>query len=332
LRRQNQAIEQLIGLLNQERPVDEQRTLSLFAARALEYLVASESQVKALVELIFFEAANGADDEQFLRAVRHCAFCSAERRTFVRKLLLELIVKVFRKAEQPSVGNLFRAMSSHALRGDTLSQSSLFPADLQKDVHAAVQQIVLDRAATNEFFASVAWSWFGLINEDLLRRHGLATYFNTPLEQNHFGVDGLTNLVLGGSDHYARTQPFTQEYSLNALAAVGRVGFTGPMLDKAKFTRAFATTGAPLGVWDTLLKQYRKQPEVLAGAFFVFLLITALGSSDISVEKDPAAVRESIKTSVLNSRAIKKLKFYPQILLMAEGTTFDIEDSKKVRS
>jgi hypothetical protein len=53
LRRQNQAIDQLIALLSRSRPVDEQRALASFAARSLQYLVASESQVKLLVELIF---------------------------------------------------------------------------------------------------------------------------------------------------------------------------------------------------------------------------------------------------------------------------------------
>ena len=117
LRRQNQAIDNLIAILRERRPIEQQRALSIFSARSLEYLVASESQVKGLVELIFSEAMSSADDEQFLRAMHHCAFCSAERRAFVRKLLLELIVKAFKAAEQPSITNLFRAMSTFTIWG-----------------------------------------------------------------------------------------------------------------------------------------------------------------------------------------------------------------------
>jgi hypothetical protein len=326
LRRQNQAIEQLIALLDQKRPIEEQRALSLFCARTLEYLVASESQVKTLVELIFSEATNSSDDDdQFLRAMRHCTFCSVERRTFVRKLLLELIVKAFRKAEQPSIGNLFRAMSSFAVRDDAvLFSSSLLPVDLRSEAQEAVRRMVLDRAATSEFFAAVAWSWFRLINEDLLRKHGLAIYFNAQLEGNHFGVDGLTNLVLEGSDRYTRSQ--FQEPFVNALAAIGRIGFTGAAPNKSMFSRALTAGGAPLGVWLELLKQYKKTPEALAGAFFVYLVLNSLGEINEGLrERNPEVIREAIKSTVLNARAIKKLDFYPQMVRMANGSVFDYE-------
>ena len=114
LRRQNQATDALIALLRAARPIDEQKALSLFAARSLEYLIASEAQVKALVEIVFSEAATNGSDEQYMRAMQYCAQCSAERRSFVRKLLLELIVKTFRKVQQPAAENLFRAMSDYS--------------------------------------------------------------------------------------------------------------------------------------------------------------------------------------------------------------------------
>ncbi len=252
-------------------------------------------------------------------------FCSVERRAFVRKFLLELIVTVFKRAEQPSIDNLFKAMSSFAVRGDAVSPSSLLPTDLQKDAQEAVRQMVIDRAATNTFFASVAWSWFGLFSEELLRKHGFAIYFNAHLEGNHYGVDGFTNLVLAGSDRYSRIESFPQEFGIAALAVIGRIGFTGPPLDRTKFSRAFIDSGAPLPVWASLLKQYKKTPEALAGVFFVFLLVNALGVREMEGVKDPEALQQSIKSSVLNSRSIRKLEFYPQILRMATSSVFESE-------
>lgn len=322
LRRQNQAIESLIAMLREQRPLEEQRALSVFSARSLEYLVASESQVKGLVELIFSEAMNSADDEQFLRAMRHCAFCSAERRTFVRKLLLELIIKAFRRAEQPSVGNLFRAMSTFTVRGGALSPSGLLPDDLQREAQAAVRRMVIDKAPTSEFFASVAWSWFGAINEDLLRKHGLGLYYSAFLEGNNFGVDGLTNLVLGSVEHYARPHPFTQEDAISAVAAVGRIGFSGPPLDRKAFGRAFVGSSAPLRAWYYILKQLRKTPEPLAGAFLVFLIVEALGEKEPPRDKEAIELRKRIKDLVLNSRAVKKLDVFPRLAEMAAGSVF----------
>jgi hypothetical protein len=187
-----------------------------------------------------------------------------------------LIFKVFRRAEQPSVGKLYRALSTFAIRGDALSTSSLFPDDFQKEAQASVRQMVVYKAPTNDFFASVAWSWFGVISEGLLRRHGCALYYNAFLEGNHFGVDGLTNLVLAASERYGRPQPFPHQYALDALAAVARVGFAGPPLVKNKFDRALFGASGPLGVWQHLLRQLRKVPEAAAGGFFIFLLVEAI--------------------------------------------------------
>lgn len=318
LRRQNQAIDQLISLLNRKRPVDEQRALAIFAARSLEYLISSESQVKAIVELIFSEATRAAEDEQFLRAISHCAFCSAERRQFVRKLLLELIVRTFRKAEQPGIANLFKAMSSFSVRGDSISPSPWLPADLQEAARVAVQRLVIDRASTNKFFAGVAWSWFGLINEDILRRHGLDTYFNAHLETNHYGVDGLTNLVLSGSERFAsRPVLMPRDSSISALSIVGRVGFTGPPLDRTKFAKPFVGSTAPVSIWGHLLQGYRKNPEALAGAFFVFLLVTSLAEPPREAEEKSV---EDVKAETLNSKLLKKLDYYPLIQRIA-GTS-----------
>jgi hypothetical protein len=321
LRRQNQAIDQLIALLSRSRPVDEQRALASFAARSLQYLVASESQVKLLVELIFSEATSIAEDEQFLLALRHCAFCSAERREFVRKLLLDLIAKTFRKGEQPSIGNLFKALSTSTVfsaRGDTVSPSWL-PSDLQENAREAVRRMVVDRATTDKFFATVAWCWYGLINEALLRKHGVDTYFNANVELNHYGVDGLTSLVLTGSNRFARMDTISQESSVSALSVIGRVGFTGPPLDRAKFKAPYIGSTAPLTIWRHLFKQYRKDPEALAGAFFIFLVVTGL--AELPPQPDPGeASVESVKTDILGSKSLKKLDYYPQILRAATAS------------
>src|ERR1700736_6081963 len=125
-------------------------SVSVFAARSLEYLVASEAQVKALVEVVFSEATLNGGDEQYLRAVQYCAQCSVERRAFVRKLLLDLIVVTFRRAEQPAVENLFRAMSDFAFRGR--GPTPLLPPELRAEAQNSVRRMVIDRSSNNQLF------------------------------------------------------------------------------------------------------------------------------------------------------------------------------------
>ena len=320
LRRQNQAIEQLIAALNETHTADEQRALALFAARSLEYLVASESQVKALVELIFEEATDTSDDEKFLYAIQYCAFCSAERRAFVRKRLRDSIVRAFKKAQQPSVRNLFRAMSSFRVTGE--GQSPLLPPNLNEEAQGAVRRMVLDRAISSDFFASVAWSWFGLLTKDLLSKHGFAPYFNVQLEKSHYGVDGLTNLVLACTSPFGRNHDMEQNVEV-ALLAVGQVGFSGLQLSRKDFREPFVGATAPLQVWASLLRQHRKNPEALAGAFFVFLLVTSLSGERIG--EDDEKIYDSIKTDVLSSRLLKTLAYYPRIAYLANKPMFEVE-------
>lgn len=325
LRRQNQATDALIELLRVTRPIDEQKALSLFAARSLEYLIASEAQVKALVEILFAEAATNGSDDQYMRAMQYCAQCSAERRSFVRKLLLELIVKAFRKVEQPAAENLFRAMSdySYGRRGP----SSLLPEDLRVEAQSVLKKIVVDGAPTNRFFATVAWSWYGVISEELIRQHGIATYFNVSLEGMYFGVDGLTSLVLLANDGFLRPEGFSEERALSALAAVGRYGFTNGSLAKVHFNPSFAEESASVLMWKRLLIQLRKAPEACAGAFFAFLLVSSLfpkkqADNDQPGEGDQLALLSEVKHLVLHMRAIKKLEYYPRMVEMAEGSLF----------
>ena len=308
LRRQNQAIDQLIGYLKQSRPADEQRALATFAARSLEYLIASESQIKLLVEAIFSEAARNTDGDQFLVAVRHCALCSAERRQFVRALLLDLIVRAVKKGQEPGLENIVKSLSSSRVRGE---EGPTLPSDLRHMARDSLRRIIIERAASERFFASVAWSWFGLINEDLIRKHGIDTFFNAELEQSHYGVDGLTSIVLSGTSRFSAGIDLEPEASAPMLSMIGRVGFAGPALHRSKFKKPFVGATPPTSVWRHLLRNYRKDPEALAGAFFIFLLVTSLAEPPAELNEVPL---ESVRSEVLNSKALKKLDLYPKIV------------------
>ncbi|WP_316168322.1 MULTISPECIES: hypothetical protein [unclassified Bradyrhizobium] len=322
LRRQNQAIDALIHLLQQSHPIDEQKALGVFASRSLEYLIASEAQVKALVEIIFSMAAENGADEQYLRAMHYCAQCSIERRAFVRKLLLELIVTTFRSGNRPAVENLFHALSetSSGARGP----SPLLSEDLRNEAKNAVKRIVIDQVFANNFFAGVAWSWFGLISNDLLNQHGLATYFNFSPDKMYFGVDGLTSLVLLASDDYLRPEGFSIEMAVDALTWIGRSGFGSTILVRDQFNAALAEETAPLIVWRRLLTSLRKTPEACAGAFYVFLVVDALDQRSGSKEQEDQAngFRDELKQTVLRMRPIKKLQYYPRMLELASGQLF----------
>ena len=78
------------------------------------------------------------------------------------------------------------------------------------------------------------------------------------------------------------------------------------------------------------MKQFRKTPETFAGAFLVFLVVDALSERESHREKDAMEIRKSIKDFVMNSRAIKKLEYFPRIAEMAAGTVFSEENAEQI--
>jgi hypothetical protein len=317
-RRQNQAIEFLLSELDKEHSIEEMRALVVFAARALEYLAASETQVKALVERIFDVVTSATDDDEALLALRYCSCCCAERQPFVSKLLLDLIVASFKNGEQLRMSSVARALSSEYHRSAGIHRTTVLPRDLLVAAQSATRATVLDRLGKNDFFAGLAWSWFDVINEEALRKHGLAVYFNAQSENNRFGVDGLTTLVLAASDYFSVMIEGGKSRAEEALAIVGQMGFTGETLARSALDGRLAGATAPLPVWYRLLKSLKKNPTSLAGAFYVFLLVTEFAPiervNDVGMLRRMESVREKIMQMVLGTRTLKKLDFYPSIV------------------
>jgi hypothetical protein len=80
------------------------------------------------------------------------------------------------------------------------------------------------------------------------------------------------------------------------------------------------------------MKQLRKTPEALAGAFFVYLITEQLNEGESLREKDAIQMREDINNLVMNSKAIRKLDFFPQIAAMAAGTVFSKDGMDQIAS
>jgi hypothetical protein len=134
-------------------------------------------------------------------------------------------------------------------------------------------------------------------------------------------------LALAATDTFGAELSITRESALEALEAVGRVGFTGQRLNKSEFPRNVYSSGPPLQLWQRILNQYKKTPGALAGAFFVFLLVSELNREDAPPEEgdERGATRDGVIHSILNSRAFKKLAMYPEITRFAAESVFEME-------
>lgn len=82
------------------------------------------------------------------------------------------------------------------------------------------------------------------------------------------------------------------------------------------------SAGAPLTFWKSVLVQYKKMPETLAGAFFIFLLVSELDAEEEHLDSNDAGLRNDIIEMVLKSRSLRKVHAYEDIARIAQGPIF----------
>jgi hypothetical protein len=156
-----------------------------------------------------------------------------------------------------------------------------------------------------------------------LRKFGIARFYNGTLEANPFFVDGLTHLVLAGSDQFSAEFPLSPEAARDALVAVGRVGFSTPVEGKQRFNKPPIRGGAPLAFWKSVLGQYKKFPEALIGVFFIFLLVSEFDEDEEQSDPKASEFRGDVIETVLKSRALKKEPAFEDIARIARAPIFD---------
>lgn len=298
LRKQNESIELLRRAI--EEPNAERNLFSIvsFAARALEYLAGSESEIRALLQAIFaiVLASDGASD--VCAAFSRCSECALERREFVHNTMVELIVRGFKEARPERLERLIGNSET-----DFESTREGLPEELRARVRQELHEFVSARADKDAYFAKKAWEWYGLINRSLVAKFGLAVYFDSNLA-GISNVDGLTGTMLCASraynGHY-RGGPITQKMAREALAIFGAVGLDRLPLERRLFRPRHGS--APVSVWADALSDFTKSQNILVGACFCMAVVAELTQQE--ERRAPSAAR-NLDLRGLNEKALRK--------------------------
>ena len=272
LRRQNEAIDMLAKSIDSCTKKDDRSAIVSFAARSLEYLAGSESNIRVLLTLIFSQIIAEAGSEANLMLVTRCSECAVERREFVHNTLVDLAVDSFKRSQPPLLQALLANRALSFPSGATVG----LPDELKERARKELEEFVSARVDKSEFFAIKGWEWYGLISRGSVAKFGIAPYYHADLHGIRH-VDGLTSTMLCASREYHRQYkagPITQQKAREALAIFGTVGLERLPSIRAEFERRGGS--APMIVWMQALEEFSSSPRTFIGACFCMRLVSEL--------------------------------------------------------
>jgi hypothetical protein len=298
LRRENEALDEL----TKELAVSKSDAVALFSARALEYLVGSETSVRNLVTSIYQYVTEFPQLDDSPAILRHCLNCSAERRDFVSDFIFQAIVESF-KADQ----NI--EFFSLILANNSFESDRRIPKALSDRIVSALRPFVMERAESNPQMARVAWSWFGLVNRSILSKYGLWNFYDAEIRNGMAYIDGLSGICLAASEEYSvrfKNTAFVKKRARDILALIGNYGFaTLPKMN----LQNLRDSGPPASVWDTMLDDLEKNAIAQVGALLCFIVATS--APERRPDPDVSANdRVMLVSRMLRKPAIQKLSIF----------------------
>lgn len=324
LRRQNESIDLLLKYLQASHTEKEAAAIASFSARSLEYLAASEGNIKSLVLALIDRSMSGADSSLFSRwqDVATCALGCVDRRDFIERLIAATLVDRFKAGDQEEMRRVSEVISPHGGFGGESSPSltSILPPKLAENIRSELRAFVLERIEGSAFHAANAWQWFGVISRSLLAKHGIPVYFNASLAGVSVSVDGLTSLVLCASHHYCSLyhqhygSALSRKKAEGALAAVGEVILSSRPIPRRMLYPSAG--GPPYGLWLELISDLRPNAKAVVGATLAMLLaaerVDEAGDQRGAKQESDCSL-EDVLSDVLKMDEVLKLKNIAQI-------------------
>jgi hypothetical protein len=322
-RRENEGIDGLAELLRSEAG-RRTNSVAMFCAKALEYLVGSENNIKQLVSAIFEHVLRNAETEDAAAILLQIFRCSAERREYVYELGFQLIVSAFKSGNRLAC-DLLTSMITHSGSIDRPHViGHQLPTSLADRIQSALKPFVTERAEQSALMASIAWSWYGLLNRPLLLKFGMANLYNSEISNGMSHIDGLSGMCLAASETYSRhfkDSAFSKKHATQTLVLVSNFGLSAIAVDP-NYTPNRHLSGPPLSVWWDLLQKQGKNPAAQAGALLCFLVVTEMNHVTVS-KKGFKLDRAGIARKILGAVEPKYFAaFAPLQKVLEEGKLF----------
>lgn len=253
LRKQDEALNWLANRIRQYKSRRHSQTLRAFAARSLEYLSGSESNLLDLLKELE-RTPNTYGPEQIrshLDTLNLALKSVRQRSSFVRSKLSELMAESL-LSDQPIAHHLKVSFAPVPARGPRYETSRWHALkEIGERVRDLAKERIHQRAKIDGSFASLAMQWYGTYDPGTIGKFGLTEFMHDFLE--YFPASGLNWIALASHEYYQSN--FTSVgFDVSGLRA-----FLSALQD-ADFEhipklspRPRATGEIPYEVWEQLL-------------------------------------------------------------------------------
>jgi hypothetical protein len=271
--------------------------ITLFAARALEYLLGTEQSMTELVTSILLLSLPpaGEGQEVAIQCIHACCAVCAERRECIHQVIRDFLVDKFVNPEDGSDVWVADIVSDEGQRLFSYRPLTDLPKPLCDLIeHSAVKAAVRNRASTSMYYAALRWEWYGEITEDEFGRYGFAMFFDDmrPSRRRHPGVTLVSAVpdALGPPFMFWRRGDISEPPSMratNLLRTISRA-FSAETARLATPDGLISPAVLPPGMWSSIFHRARRDDELFLGMLAIFILF----SSPVYSKKAPTTAVE----------------------------------------
>jgi hypothetical protein len=284
-RRTSEALQELAKTLEGGRSGRQKLRSLVFAAKALSYLPAPESDIRGFVRLILEKALVESHKSKspidiFSQVVIHCTNCCRERRTIAYSAIKDVLVEMFRSGDSRA-----SLVAMHVIASPTapfgVSREALDTGpDVLKYVarlpRQELKKYIRDMAKVDPGYALLAWEWY---DEDISQHadsFGFTLLFldyslGTVVAQSA-GLNGFMNLVLIAANLSPFYSAFDLPDSTSARTLLKQLGKARTEQIDASDRLLWTGYSLPAQAYEKILRSFQSDADLLY-AFLVLLLM-----------------------------------------------------------
>jgi hypothetical protein len=283
MKKQEEAIDLLGGMIQQARVTKQQTALIEFAARALHYLAPSEHAIRSFLSVSYAVALDRAQkgDVATLMACGDAAYASSERQGYVQERISEALAGSLQSGNDKVVLAVAPYVTSSFMAPQQRRRAELRRIHPQvfSLVCARAQAFIFREAEKSPVMAGMAWALYGRLTDSALRSHGLGPLYNFSPVEDLPSVDGLVALALRAGAWRqigASSSRLSQQDAEKHLVTIGSFLLGKRRFRRSTFGRKEFLSPNGLFIWDQIYQGLRHNPRAVLGAILVRALCTSI--------------------------------------------------------
>ncbi len=340
-RKEDEAIELMEGAIRSVDHTHEQiSSITLFAARCLEFLIGSESKIRSLVTAILDAclAASRAGLDVKTVPISFLLLGAKERREFIGTVVAEYLKDCFETggtAERDFVVSCIDNRGRYNFREGAANTAGNVPWSEASAVRTGLKRTLRTEALSDERSSKLLFEWFGVVASGAVNQHGM-DFLTLARPDTDYILDGIIALAIAASGKYPKVlgrMAATPRTAERTLKQVGTYLLQSNGKAAGVVSCQSQLNGPPASIWPGILKAMPKDGRVRLGALPAFYceIGRSLGGSrhDEPLEKSIDKVQSTFKSFAVSEPDVFQAAEAIFALCRASAATAKHEDQSQ---